>query len=91
MRNSSVESQKEADAELSSAICIYLIAERPDGATIGELSQLTLGGRSPSEEVTHISTAVSELVRAGLVTMEEEGKVLPRGDGMDRAALGRGR
>ena len=77
MRNSSVESQGDTDAELGSAICIYLIAERPDGATIGELAQLTLGGRTPTEEVIHVSAAVSELVRAGLVTLEIEGKVLP--------------
>jgi hypothetical protein len=76
MRKGADAQQGDIEAELRSAICICLIAERRDGATIGELAQLTLGGRTPSEEVTHISTAVSELVQAGEVTMEE-GKVLP--------------
>lgn len=60
------------DAELQSAICIYLIAERREGATIGELAQLKLGGRPPSKEVSRVSAAVSTLVREGEVRMEGE-------------------
>lgn len=66
----------DTDGELRSGICIYLIAERPEGATIGELAQLTLGGLEPTEEVGRVSKAVSELVHAGEVTMEG-GKVRP--------------
>jgi hypothetical protein len=68
-----VESQGDLDAELRSAICIYLVGECRDGATIGALAQLTLGGRTPTEEVEHVSEAVSGLVHAGLVM---EGKTV---------------
>ena len=64
------------DAELQSAICIYLIGERPEGATIGELAQLRLGGKRPSKEVSRVSGAVSQLVRQGEVKMEGK-RVVP--------------
>lgn len=57
-------------AELGSAICIYLVGERRGGATIAELARLSLGGRTPSEEVPRVSNAVSQLDQAGDVTME---------------------
>jgi len=67
---------RDADAELRSAICVYLIGECPDGATVGELAQLQLGGRLPSDEVKRVSGAVSQLVRDGEVKLEGE-KVVP--------------
>lgn len=60
----------DTDAELRSAIVIYLIAERPNGASIGELSALTLAGRKPTEEVEHVSAAVSRLEQQGEVTTD---------------------
>lgn len=65
-----------SDIELRSAICIYLIAERQGGATVGEIARLTLGGRSPSEEVPRVSKAVSQLLQEDHVWLEGE-KVCP--------------
>jgi hypothetical protein len=67
-----VQSPKDTDAELRSAICIYLIAERREGATIGELARLELGGQPAIEEVPRVSIAVSELVHEGEVMVEEK-------------------
>lgn len=69
-------SDGDTDAELRSGICIYLIAERPEGATIRELAKLTLGGLSPTLEIARVSKAVSELVQAREVVVEG-GKVCP--------------
>jgi len=82
-----VQSRGEPDAELRSAICIYLIAERREGATIAELARLELGGKPASEEVPQVSKAVSELVDEGEVKMEKK-RVCPlmgtsKGDGND--------
>ena len=68
-----------SDAELRSAICIYLIAERRDGATVGEIARVTLGGRSPTEEVPRVSKAVSRLLREDEVRMEGK-RVCPVAD-----------
>jgi hypothetical protein len=57
---------------LRSAISIYLIAEHQEGATIGELARLELGGHPATEEVPRVSKAVSELVDEGEVKMKEE-------------------
>jgi hypothetical protein len=62
--------ESDSDAELRSAIVIYLIAERPDGASIGELSALTLDGRKPTEEVERVSAAVSRLEQEGEATTD---------------------
>ena len=70
MRAGAAQSAPDTDTELRSAICIYLIAERRDGATIGELASLELGGHPASEEVPRVSRAVSELVHEGEVEME---------------------
>lgn len=67
-----VQSPGDTDAELRSAICIYLIAERREGATIGELARLELGGHPAKQEVPRVSKAVSELVHEGEVMMERE-------------------
>jgi hypothetical protein len=67
---------EDPDVELRSAISIYLIAERRDGATIAELARLTLGGRSPVVEMPLVSRAVTRLLREGEATMEGE-KVCP--------------
>lgn len=66
----------DTDGELQSGICIYLIAERPEGATIRDLADLRLGGLSPTVEIIRVSEAVSVLVDAGLVKMEGS-KVCP--------------
>jgi hypothetical protein len=58
------------DVELRSAISIYLIGERRDGATIGQLARVGLRGQSPVVELPRVSRAVSELLREGLVTIE---------------------
>ena len=58
------------DVELRSAISIYLIAERRDGATIGQLARLGLGGQTPVVELPRVSRAASELLREELVTIE---------------------
>lgn len=63
-------SQGDVDAELCSAIMVYLIAERQEGASIGELSALTLRGRKPTEEVEQVSAAVSRLEQEGEVTTD---------------------
>lgn len=70
----------EVDLELCSAICIYLIAEQRDGATIGELARLELGGLPPTEEVARVSEAVSRLVQEGEAWMQGE-KVFLKGEG----------
>lgn len=62
-----VEIRWDGDPELRSAIGVYLIGERPEGATIGDLARLKLGGRTPAEEVDCVSRAVSQLVQAGEV------------------------
>jgi hypothetical protein len=64
------------DIDLRSAIWVYLVAKRRDGATIGEIALLTFGGGPPIEEVVPISRAVSELEQQGEVTMKG-GKVCP--------------
>jgi len=69
-------SDGDADGELRSDICVYLIAERPEGATVQELAKLTMGGLSPILEITRVSRAVSELIQVGEVMMEG-GKVCP--------------
>lgn len=58
------------DVELRSAISIYLIAERRDGATIAEIARLGLGGETPIAEVPRVSRAVSQLRREREVRME---------------------
>lgn len=70
IRVGGADAQRDTAATLRSAICIYLIAERRDGATIGELARLALGGRSATDEVARVSKAVSQLVQDGEVTME---------------------
>ncbi len=60
----------DSDAEMRSAICIYLNFEHRGGATISELAQLTLGGNTPADEIGRVSSAVSQLVQAGEVTMD---------------------
>jgi hypothetical protein len=68
-----VQSQGDMDAELRSAICIFLIAERREGATIGELAScLELGGHPATHEVPRVSKAVSELIHEGEVMMAKE-------------------
>lgn len=69
-------SQSDVDAELRSAIVIHLIAERPEGASVGELAALTLGGRKPTEEVGRVAAAVSRLEQEGEVTWDGS-KVFP--------------
>jgi hypothetical protein len=64
------------EAELRSAICIYLIAERPSGATVGEIARLGLGGERPIVEVPRVSRAVTQLQQEGEVVREGE-KVCP--------------
>ena len=76
MRFGAAKANEDPDVALRSAICIYLIAERHGGATIGEIARLTLGGRSTREEIPRVSEAVSQLLREGEVTMEGE-KVCP--------------
>lgn len=78
MRRGSVDDVKGDHSEtgLRSAICVYLIAERPDGATVNELAHLQLGGRLPAEEVARVTEAVSQLVHQGEVAMAGE-KVVP--------------
>lgn len=73
---SDAEIQGAADSEVRSAICVYLIGELPEGATIGELARLALGGRAPAEEVDHVSKAVPHLMHEGEVTTEGERVVL---------------
>ena len=68
--------RSDADTELRSAICIYLIAEHRDGATVAELARLRLGGRPALEEGSRVERAVSELVDLGEVKMHG-GKVVP--------------
>jgi hypothetical protein len=58
------------DAQLRSAISIFLIAERRSGATIGQLARLELGGQSPVVELPRVAKAASQLLMEGLVTME---------------------
>jgi hypothetical protein len=67
-----VQSPGDADSVLRSAICIYLIAERREGATIGELARLELTGHPATHEVARVSKAVSELVHEGEVEMDNE-------------------
>lgn len=71
-----LEIQHDTDAELRSAICVYLIGERPESATIGELARPALGGRPPAEEIDSVSRAESQLVHKGEVTTEGERVVL---------------
>jgi len=61
---------------LRSAISIYLIAERRDGATVGEIARLRLGGETPIAELPRVTRAVTRLAREGEVRMEGE-KVCP--------------
>jgi hypothetical protein len=72
MGKSAVQSPGDTDAELRSAICIYLIAERREGATIGELARLKLGGNPATEEVPRVSKAVSALVEEGEIKIERK-------------------
>lgn len=58
------------------AICAYLIAEQRAGATLRELAQLRINGRSGVEEIELVSEAVSELVDEGLVGARKEGTVI---------------
>lgn len=76
MGRKAAEVSRDSDAELRSAICVYLIGECADGATVGELARLRLGGQLPSVEVKRVSEAVSNLVQEGQVKMEGE-KVVP--------------
>ena len=73
-RNRKSESHTCPASDLRAAILIYLIAERPDGATVGHLAQLGLAGRSEAQEIEPVSAAVSELVGEGQVTIR--GKVV---------------
>jgi hypothetical protein len=87
MGRGAVHSPGDTDAELRSAICIYLVAECREGATIAELARLELGGHPATEEVPRVSKAVSELVEEGEVKMEDK-RVCPlmgasKGDGND--------
>jgi hypothetical protein len=75
MRKAAVTS-RDAHAEMRSAICVYLIGECREGATVGELARLRLGGQLPSDEVDPVSEAVSQLVHEGQVKLEGE-KVVP--------------
>ncbi|MBS1861855.1 MAG: hypothetical protein JSS68_09100 [Actinobacteria bacterium] len=70
------EEKEELDVALCSAISIYLIAERPRGATVGEIARLALGGRTLNDEVPQVSRAVSQLLREDLVVLKG-GKVCP--------------
>ena len=76
LRNGTPSSNGDPEVDLRSAICVYLIAERRDGATIGEMALLTLGGGPPIDEVLRVSSAVSELEQQGEV-MVKGGKVCP--------------
>ena len=77
MRRSGVAARaNRKQTELPVAICIYLIAERPKGATIGEIARLQLGGQSVAVEVSRVPDAVTQLVELGEVRFEEE-KVVP--------------
>jgi hypothetical protein len=76
IRSGGTEEGGDPDVELRTAISIYLIAERPDGATLGEIARLGLGGETPIVEVPRVSRAVMRLRREGEVTMEGE-KVCP--------------
>jgi hypothetical protein len=78
MPRRAVESHADADSELRSAICIYLIAERREGATNRELARMTLGGQTPAEEVARVSKAVSQLVQEGEVDMKGERVSIPQ-------------
>jgi hypothetical protein len=68
--------RSDAETELRSAICIYLIAEHRDGATVADLARLRLGGRPALEEVSRVKKAVSDLVNQGEVKMQGD-KVVP--------------
>lgn len=63
-------SQRDAHVELRSAVSIYLIAERREGATIGQLARMGLGGQSPVVELPRVARAASELLQEGLVRVE---------------------
>ena len=75
-QRNTVETDADTEIGLRSAICIYLIAECREGATIGELARLSLSGRAPSEEVGRVSKAVSQLVEEGEVKLLGE-RVVP--------------
>ena len=66
-----------SDSDLRGSILVYLIAERPEGATIGHISALGLGGREPTDEVARVAAAVSRLEQDGEVTMMDGKHVIP--------------
>lgn len=56
---------------------VYLVAERPEGASLRHLQRLGLGDNPAADEIQAVSEAVSQLLGEGQITIDDKNIVLP--------------